>query len=325
MQIDGTNNSIRFENGRAYINNISIRANLLPYYRKNYAELSDIKKERLYAYILSPISKYGISDIIIDNGNIKFKYDEIFEKIEIRNDPTVGKNFHIKIFDSVTSIQWHILCHGIMDYWLNGDSSCLLLNYIEGIDKLNELYTNFINKKYCNIWNHKINGQNAAAELNRFEYTRRGFGSKHGCFNCLVENDIEKFINCSQFLNEYRYPFIKICHDWITKTISNISRRMHFHVRDNIKYEMPSYGIENIGGKYYVYEIKINEINPTEYKVVTFYRKEGHNQPYLAQNYIGNVANREYISCRKIANRCTEQNWAWLKPQKSSGYLRFKR
>ncbi len=232
----------------------------IPYY---HTEISQIKNEKerikIIHYFLTNASS-GLKSFIFKDNTSYRKIAPILRKVEVKHDPSPDLSLHLFPYESLESVQWHLMCHGLADYWLNPAQPCLTSGFIPERN-LESVWDNFVDQVKCKRWGiegfprkeyHwcKEEWQERRHELDerlRFSSDVRG---SYGCRDCINEQGAKKFITCCNFFEKYRIKYLENLREWIICTIQDavlmpwyakdrtalpegkVSLRKHLHVTD---------------------------------------------------------------------------------------------
>jgi len=224
INIDEKN--LSFKNGLFYI-----RYNE-EFYKLVINELSDIKysnqpKKLLHYLLTKKIS--GIESLSFNNKECRIELSEELKPVTAQYDPEPEHSLKIYSYDSLQSIQWHMLRHGVVNYWLDKDDPAF---FLEGINKdiINNFWLDFQKKVNCKRWGihdfaNPAKTEDAIKSWNKLykklkkEHKNNNNRFPHGCADCV--HNLDKFLQCLNFFSPYRKKYIEKLKIWIEKTIKD--------------------------------------------------------------------------------------------------------
>lgn len=147
-----------------------------------------------------------------ENKNI-FAYD----------DPEPGKSLCMLNYSSLQSVQWHLVCHGFADIWLNPKKP-YVLNHEYREDAIRKIWKKFIQDVQCPRWGFDFENNPKAKKEWEKKYHRRSEKqnvSTQGCLDCINEHGMDQFTKCCNFMKEYRQSYLKRIRKWVVDTIQD--------------------------------------------------------------------------------------------------------
>lgn len=302
----------------------------------------EIVKSRAYEEIQN--KNYGLKvfqHLLTQPGSeikSKLKYNDnkyytfikpVLKPVLVNHDPIPNQSFKVNSFSTLASVQWHMLSHGLADYWINNHLPYI---NIEVETTMEEMWRRFTKEVGCKRW-----GKFDLPEKKTWKNTLKNVQQKlkvyncHGCYNCIEDpgHDINTFIRCCTFFTKQRNSFLKITREWFvnelqdngnlnyykTGKINNktLPARKHLHLtkkKDSVIY---AYVIQkNAENHYDVYRIILKKImtntyHQPNYKIVSIYGHMKSQSTDAVTRRINFNINRENHSI--ITHKCTEIFW----------------
>ncbi len=216
-------NDLSFENGIICLRIDGEKYKMGPYFPYCNDAGDDSDKLKVLHYLLT--SKHSeIKQLYDKDGFVYPNPTSMLKKVNVGHDPAPNCSLMIHPFNSLESIQWHLLVHGIADYWLQ-NKKIFLLSGIIPEDDMAYIWDNFVRNVRCKRWSIDLPHLRRFESKSKWESERDKLRSKHpgchGCFHCIDEQGMEKFLKCCVFFEEYRNEFLKRIRRWIVDTIQD--------------------------------------------------------------------------------------------------------
>lgn len=313
----------------------------LPYYHTEVFSVNNEKdKIRMVHYFLTNAFG-GLKKVPKKNGIKRREIGSILKMVKAEHDPFPDYMLHLFSYGSLQSIQWHLLCHGIADYWINPGKPYLISGIIpEG--EMKSVWSDFINQVQCERWGIKdLPAKNSGWRKKKWRETRNKLRERfgrdlqnvyglHGCYNCINEQGAEKFIRCCNFFEKYRMQYLEKLRKWIIDTIKDnnlsydygkdrnalrdgkVSARRHIHATNKGTDELHAYVIDKEdGGKIHVYLMifqltKFNPVDISIYRLKTVYGIKSENSCAKAKTFITERVKHTSLTCNYF---CHPSNW----------------
>jgi len=263
------------------------------------------------------------------DGN-KFLYSEIHEwlnPVYALYDPDPNSSIKINNFCSLERIQWHFLCHCILDYWAGN-------GFISGIiapDEMETIWGHFLSEAKCKILN--VDFPRLSTESRKIELglIRSESENKSVCVNCIKNQGAETFIRCSSLFQEYRQKYLIKMSEWIKEVIrdqknyefyksskdslpGNTSSRRHIHLAERGENSIHAFAIQrNNDGEFNICLILFNEEKSSRksYTIKTSYHlktcKTRRNMDYFFRHEL--LSRRKYQN-KTVIDKCHITNWS---------------
>jgi len=285
-------------------------------------DLEELRRNRyslkLIHYLLT--SKYaGVSHLHIEQNICKVNMATPFNHVDILHDPEPNHTFSILPFSSLASVQWHLLAHGIADFWLYNRPTLLQNSEEEN----SQIWKTFQEQVGCARW-ADIDFCNVSKNKARSEWKKRRSKYKHGCDQCIKDQGMDQFIKCCLFLERYRYEYLNKIHHWIIDTIKDqsmlygyqqhkkpdqfIPNRRHIHCKKNTRAsnDIYAYVIDRNDTIYCVYLIIFEQKDRINYQIKTCYGlKNCHSKDRALRRIFDHPRNKKV----HVDYYCHEQNW----------------
>ena len=263
----------------------------------------------------------------------------MLKRVEANHDPFPDHKLRLFLYGSLQSIQWHLVSHGIADYWMNPDNPYLTSGIIPE-DKMESVWDGFIDQVQCERWDIKdlpLNGRVREKEWKkrRKELEKKfGIPGLQGCYNCINEQGAERFIKCCDFFEKYRIQYLKKLKEWINDTIQDnylvnsyakgrdilpvgkVSARRHFHTTNKGAGELHAYVIEQEkDGETPVYLMKFrlapaNAADISKYTLKTVYGIISKDSCEEAKTFINQSVKQKVLKLNLKRNDfCHITNW----------------
>lgn len=307
----------------------------LPFYSSDVAEIKK-KDEKLKILRFLFTNKFaGLLSIHFHNSAFYPKRHSALNTIEAQHDPVPDHLLEIYPFSSLQSIQWHLLSHGIADYWLNPFKPYLLSGIIDEY-QMEVDWHNFMKRLSCERWSIDLPNLPENERKSKWNEILSSIQEKyntncHGCFNCINEQGADKFISCCRFFEEYRMAYLKRIRGWIVDTIQDNNNlefyrknqknvdaispaRRHIHLKDT-KNCLYAYVIDKgSDGNVDIYCMKFKRIksvgNSSKYRIITAYGLSTKDSEEKAkQHMLDHVRNLRKVKKLQIINYCHPENW----------------
>lgn len=254
-----------------------IPAKQLPYYSFEIKNLKNNNyKETMVHYILTT-PKLGLKKILVSGNNYKIEVAPILQCIKAQHDPEPCHNLFLYLYASLQSIQWHLLSHGIVDYWMN-PTQPFLMSEIINPKTMQESWDGFLGEVNCPRWgeeciNIKPYDSNRQGFKDQWDKQRRKLNTYagnikvQGCYQCIDEYGAEQFIKCCNYFLPIRNNYLTRLRKWVINTIQDNnfnyyyensklpikkgkeSKRRHIHATDNGTGSLWAYVIEEASDK----------------------------------------------------------------------------
>ena len=299
------------------------------YQSKNYV-FKDIKIKKntdgikIIHYLLTSKAT-GLKKIVfMDDGFCRLDLERYYHNTTVKNDPEPYKDIVLTPFDilqRLESLHWHILCHGVADFWLNSGRP-LMIKKVNPKDMWQQFRDKIQCKRWgCFEWDDKHENE---AKIKKWERQKKRVG---GCNGCINEYGADQFLKCCILLEDYRISYLTKIHKWILDTIQD-SKMNKFYKQNSIKKNndfKPSrmhIHIERDTDDLHAYVIETDETFDV-YKMIFENYKNEKNKFFLktvygevkmpsyeeARKYIIREVKRRFPSVDNPPIKCYESNW----------------
>jgi hypothetical protein len=160
--------------------------------------------------------------------NFRCKKNNDLESIIVSHDPLPHQFLYLNLFNSLESIQWHLLKHGFIDLYTKPNIPSIISGLINQ-DLQKKMWTDFVETIQCPRWGFDFENDTDAikkyfeAEKNfqPINFNDASLTRAHGCFNCIKNNSIELFIKCYDFWKKIRVAYLRRIKNWVIQTMKD--------------------------------------------------------------------------------------------------------
>jgi len=205
------------------------------YYNEIFNVNNEENKIKIVHYFLTNAS-LDLNKIHLKSKSYYRQIAPILKMIKAEHDPLPDHTLHLFLYNSLQSVQWHLLSHGITDLWMNPHKPYLTYRIIPE-NKMKSVWSGFIDHVQCERWGIKdLPYKNSVWCKKKWQRRRnklieRSGQLKHnarGCNNCINEQGAKKFITCCDFFEEYRIKYLEKLRKWIINTIQDNNLVYHY-------------------------------------------------------------------------------------------------
>ena len=300
-----------------------------PYY---WLRCNNDDKIKIIEYLLT--SKYSpVKNIYLGYSKYKIEFKNPYNITEIEADPKQGFGFSIETFQYLSSMQWHMISHCIVDHFFSKKKQPAIL--ICKTEELSKKWDKFVSKIKCPRWGVSLTAKDSFNQWVRIrqsvnETYKKEFSqnSCQGCVGCIEKHGAKKFIKCLQFFEELRTEYLKTIKRWIVNTIrdqENIQyykgektiyndtalNRRHIHTQNDGLESIYAYVLDENNGIINIYRMFFNlsSINGNKiYQIKTAYGigtcKNKEESLDLVREDLADIRRK-----KTIINYCHESNW----------------
>lgn len=310
----------------------------IPFYTSEVAEVKNKTDKLKVLYFLFTNEYSGIDGINFQDSSFFPMLSADLHNVVAYHDPVPNTWQYFHPFSSLQSIQWHMLRHGIADYWLEPYKPYILCGRINESD-METIWHNFRVRVKCERWSldlpnmtvmkRQAEWKKSLSSLHKLQHGRRC----HGCYACINEQGSSKFIECCRYFESYRVDYLKTIRQWTLDTIQDeknlefygnnrdvqneaiMPARRHIHMIKSWNSDLYAYVMDNAGyQKTDVYLIKFQLIEKSggwsEYHCKTVHGLKTRHSEEKAKQYV--LDHARYLredQETKFTNYCHPINW----------------
>jgi len=274
---------------------------------------------KILHYLLTA-PKSGATHLSLKLEYCETQLSSALRPVRVDHDPFPGNSIFMHPFSSLQSIQWHLLCHGIADYWLNSEQPIILPNKID--EDMVSMWQSFQKTVNCKRWGSIdfSDRQNFQANKKQWFKTRKKVKRKqrkknqptHGCAGCIDEHGVDDFLKCCRFFEDYRITYLNRINMWVKKTIQDKDMLGYYKNPEQAKSFHPARRHIHMRNRrtndIYAYVIDSSYNNIHDVYLMVFEQKSRHKDRYTIRTVYGIASHdTEKEALQSINNHAMEQ------------------